>query len=83
MGADIPEEKSPKSLEEGVRQIIEVCDVCFQETNESDVEIVLNDIMSILLVVSFQTCATFWYSQNLLKREDVHLSLLFLTDAGL
>lgn len=66
LGADLPEEKSPKGLEDDVRQIIEVCNLCFKEENESDVEIVLNDIMSILLVVSiFAKNAFGWMKINL------------------
>lgn len=34
-----------------MRQVIDVCDLCFGEPNEVDVEMVLNDIVSVLVVV--------------------------------
>lgn len=48
--ANISEEKSAK-LEDDMRQVIDVCDLCFGEPNEVDVEMVLNDIVSVLVVV--------------------------------
>lgn len=48
--ANISEEKSAK-LEDDMRQVIDVCDLCFGEPNEVDVEMVLNDIVSVLVVI--------------------------------
>lgn len=52
LGADITEEKSPKGLEDDLRKIISVCDICFKEATENEIETVLNDVVSILVVVS-------------------------------
>lgn len=51
LGADISEEKSPEGLEDDVRKVIQVCDILFQEQSEAEVEMVLNDIVSILVVM--------------------------------
>ncbi|XP_065205728.1 eukaryotic translation initiation factor 3 subunit M [Planococcus citri] len=51
LGADITEERSNKGLEDDLRKIINVCDVCFKEANENEIETVLNDIVSILVVM--------------------------------
>lgn len=59
LGADIPEEKSSKGIEDDLHKIISFCDVCFIDGQEADVEIVLNDIVSIIVLV----CLT-----NILKK---------------
>ncbi|XKL66820.1 hypothetical protein PGB90_010240 [Kerria lacca] len=51
LGADIAEDKTPKTLEKEVQQIIDVCDLCFKEQNEAEIELVLNNIVSILVVM--------------------------------
>lgn len=50
LGSSISEEKSEK-LDDDLRQVIDVCELCFNEPNEADVEMVLNDIVSVLVVV--------------------------------
>ncbi|KAK7602229.1 hypothetical protein V9T40_009670 [Parthenolecanium corni] len=50
LGSSISEEKSEK-LDDDLRQVIDVCELCFNEPNEADVEMVLNDIVSVLVVI--------------------------------
>lgn len=52
LGAEISEERSPKGIEDDLHKIIGVCDTCFKEGNEPEVELVLNDIVSIMVLVS-------------------------------
>jgi translation initiation factor 3 subunit M len=49
LGAEISEEKSPKGIEDDLHKIIGVCDACFKDTSEADVEKTLNSIVSILI----------------------------------
>ncbi|CAD6245337.1 GSCOCG00013655001-RA-CDS [Cotesia congregata] len=49
LGAEISEEKSPRGIEDDLHKIIGVCDICFKESNEVDIENTLNDIVSILI----------------------------------
>ncbi|XP_030762502.1 eukaryotic translation initiation factor 3 subunit M [Sitophilus oryzae] len=51
LGAEISEERSPKGIEDDLHKIIGVCDTCFKEGNEAEVEMVLNDIVSIMVLV--------------------------------
>lgn len=52
LGAEISEEKSPKGIEDDLHKIIGVCEACFKEGNENEIETVLNDIVSIMILVS-------------------------------
>lgn len=52
LGAEISEEKSQKGIEDDLHKIIGVCDACFKEGNESEIETILNDIVSIMILVS-------------------------------
>lgn len=52
LGAEISEEKSPKGIEDDLHKIIGVCDACFKEGNEPEIESVLNAIVSMLVLVS-------------------------------
>lgn len=52
LGAEISEEKSPRGIEDDLHKIIGVCEACFKEGNETEVEIILNDIVSIMILVS-------------------------------
>jgi len=51
-GADISEKRSELGLEDDLHKIIEVCDVCFNVATESEVEGILNGIVSMLALVS-------------------------------
>lgn len=53
LGAEISEENSPKGIEDDLHKIIGVCDACFKEGQEAEVESVLNDIVSIMVLVGF------------------------------
>lgn len=52
LGADISEEKSPNGVEDDLHKIVGVCDTCFKEQSEADVEAILNSIVSIMVSVS-------------------------------
>lgn len=52
LGAEISEEKSVKGIEDDLHKIIGVCEACFKEGQETEVEMVLNDIVSIMVLVS-------------------------------
>ncbi|KAJ8914603.1 hypothetical protein NQ315_017308 [Exocentrus adspersus] len=54
LGAEISEEKSPKGIEDDLHKIIGVCDTCFKEGQESDVEMILNDIVSIMVLIPLE-----------------------------
>lgn len=49
LGAEISDEKSPRGIEDDLHKIIGVCDACFKEGDEKDIENMLNDIVSILI----------------------------------
>ncbi|XP_018318614.1 eukaryotic translation initiation factor 3 subunit M [Agrilus planipennis] len=54
LGAEISEEKSPKGIEDDLHKIIGVCDACFREEKEDEVETVLNDIVSIMVLIPME-----------------------------
>lgn len=54
LGAEISEEKSPKGIEDDLHKIIGVCDACFREGHEQEVEEVLNDIVSIMVLIPLE-----------------------------
>ncbi|XP_044758062.1 eukaryotic translation initiation factor 3 subunit M [Coccinella septempunctata] len=56
LGAEISEEKSPKGIEDDLHKIIGVCEACFKEGNESEVEMILNDIVSIMVLIPLDRC---------------------------
>jgi translation initiation factor 3 subunit M len=49
--AEISEEKSVKGIEDDLHKIIGVCEACFKDGQEPEVEMVLNDIVSIMVLV--------------------------------
>lgn len=51
LGAEIAEENSQKGIEDDLHKIIGVCEACFREGQEAEVESVLNDIVSIMILV--------------------------------
>lgn len=68
LGAEIAEEKSPKGIEDDLHKIVGVCDVCFKEPNEAEIEAILNSIVSIMVSVSALHCKHFYvklYELNL------------------
>lgn len=54
LGADISEEKSPNGVEDDVHKIVGVCDTCFKEQSEADVEAILNSIVSIMVSIPLE-----------------------------
>lgn len=54
VGAEISEEKSDKGIEDDLHKIIGVCEACFKEGQDAEVEMVLNDIVSIMVLVCTQ-----------------------------
>ena len=60
LGAEISEEKSPKGIEDDLHKIIGVCEACFREGQEAEVESVLNDIVSIMVLVWFLKLYTYF-----------------------
>jgi len=50
LGAEISSQPSPKGMEDDLHKIIGVCDICFQKGNESDIESVLNGIVSVVII---------------------------------
>jgi len=54
LGADISEENvdgAGSGLEKDLHEVIEVCDICFQEASEADTESVFNGIVSLVVMV--------------------------------
>uniref|UniRef100_A0A6M2DN17 Eukaryotic translation initiation factor 3 subunit M n=1 Tax=Xenopsylla cheopis TaxID=163159 RepID=A0A6M2DN17_XENCH len=54
MGAEISEEKSLKGIEDDLHKIIGVCDSCFKEGNDVEIDAVLNSIVSIMVSISLE-----------------------------
>ncbi|XP_046748627.1 eukaryotic translation initiation factor 3 subunit M [Diprion similis] len=54
LGAEISEEKSPRGIEDDLHKIIGVCDACFKEGNETEIETILNDIVSIMVLIPIE-----------------------------
>ncbi|KAJ8984872.1 hypothetical protein NQ317_002711 [Molorchus minor] len=71
LGAEISEEKSAKGIEDDLHKIIGVCDACFKEGQEADVEMVLNDIVSIMVLIPLER------SENIILAFCEKLWLLF------
>lgn len=51
-GAEISEEKSTKGIEDDLHKIIGVCDVCFKDGDPTEIDAILNSIVSIMVTVS-------------------------------
>lgn len=56
LGAEISEEKSSKGIEDDLHKIIGVCDVCFKDGDPTDIDAILNSIVSIMVSVSEKKC---------------------------
>lgn len=56
LGAEIAEENSAKGIEDDLHKIIGVCEACFRDGQEAEVESVLNDIVSIMVLVCISIC---------------------------
>ncbi|XP_056630062.1 eukaryotic translation initiation factor 3 subunit M [Diorhabda carinulata] len=80
LGAEISEEKSPKGIEDDLHKIIGVCDSCFREGQESDVEMVLNDIVSIMVLIPLERSENIIlaFCEKLTKAQGQKLGLVCL-----
>ncbi|CAK1578249.1 unnamed protein product [Parnassius mnemosyne] len=80
LGAEISEEKSPKGVEDDLHKIVGVCDVCFKETNEADIEAILNSIVSIMVSIPLERGENLIvaFSQRLAKAPGPKLGLVAL-----
>ncbi|KAI5641965.1 PCI domain-containing protein [Phthorimaea operculella] len=80
LGAEIAEEKSSKGIEDDLHKIVGVCDVCFKEQNEADVEAILNSIVSIMISIPLERGENLIvaFSQRLAKAPGPKLGLISL-----
>ncbi|XP_078046159.1 eukaryotic translation initiation factor 3 subunit M [Augochlora pura] len=80
LGAEISEEKSPKGIEDDLHKIIGVCEACFKEGNESEIETVLNDIVSIMIVIPTERTGNLIlaFCEKLTKASDCKFGLVCL-----
>jgi translation initiation factor 3 subunit M len=51
LGAEITEEKSTKGIADDLHKIIGVCDVCFKDGIDTEIDAILNSIVSIMISV--------------------------------
>nr|QBH73924.1 eukaryotic translation initiation factor 3 subunit M [Liposcelis bostrychophila] len=80
LGAEISEEKSPKGIEDDLHKIIGVCDACFKEGNEPEIESILNSIVSLLIVIDVDRAENLFlaFSEKLTKAPGQKLGLVAL-----
>ncbi|KAI8425507.1 hypothetical protein MSG28_001523 [Choristoneura fumiferana] len=80
LGAEISEEKSVKGIEDDLHKIVGVCDVCFKETSESDIEAILNSIVSIMVSIPLERGENLIlaFSQRLTKAPGPKLGMVAL-----
>lgn len=52
LGAEISSEKSNKGVEDDLHKIIGVCEVCFKDGEPTQIDGILNSIVSIMITVS-------------------------------
>lgn len=80
LGAEISEEKSPKGIEDDLHKIIGVCDACFKEGQETEVEMVLNDIVSIMVLIPLERSENIIlaFCEKLTKAQGSKLGLVCL-----
>ncbi|KAL4703399.1 hypothetical protein ACJJTC_011188 [Scirpophaga incertulas] len=80
LGAEISEEKSPKGVEDDLHKIVGVCDVCFKEPSESDIEAILNSIVSIMVSIPLERGENLItaFSQRLAKAPGPRLAMIAL-----
>ncbi|KAG5898503.1 hypothetical protein JTB14_015507 [Gonioctena quinquepunctata] len=80
LGAEISEEKSPKGIEDDLHKIIGVCDACFKEGQEAEVEMVLNDIVSIMVLIPLERSENIIlvFCEKLTKAQGLQLGMVSL-----
>lgn len=80
LGAEISDEKSPRGIEDDLHKIIGVCDACFKEGNEVEIENILNDIVSILIHIPVERAENLIlaFCEKLKKAPGQKLGLVYL-----
>lgn len=80
LGAEISTEKSPRGIEDDLHKIIGVCDACFREGQEPEVEAVLNDIVSIMVFIPLEKSENIImaFCEKLTKAQGPKLALVCL-----
>ncbi|KAK0159699.1 hypothetical protein PV327_010787 [Microctonus hyperodae] len=80
LGAEISDEKSPRGIEDDLHKIIGVCDACFKEGNETEIENILNDIVSILIHIPVERAENLIlaFCEKLKKAPGQKLGLIYL-----
>lgn len=80
LGAEISEERSEKGLEDDLHKIIGVCDACFRDATESEVEGIMNGIVSMLALCSGDKTESLILSfcEKLSKAPSTEMSLVCL-----
>lgn len=80
LGAEIADKKSPKGIEDDLHKIVGVCDVCFKEQNEADIEAILNSIVSIMVSIPLERGENLIvaFSQRLAKAPGPRLGMVVL-----
>ncbi|KAJ8878328.1 hypothetical protein PR048_018905 [Dryococelus australis] len=80
LGAEISEEKSPKGIEDDLHKIIGVCDACFKEANENEIESVLNGIVSMLVLIPVERAENLIlaFCEKLTKASSYKLGMVAL-----
>ncbi|CAH1173922.1 unnamed protein product [Phaedon cochleariae] len=80
LGAEISEDKSPKGIEDDLHKIIGVSETCFKEGQETEVEMVLNDIVSIMVLIPLERSENLIlaFCEKLTKAQGTKLSIICL-----
>ncbi|XP_046394201.1 eukaryotic translation initiation factor 3 subunit M [Ischnura elegans] len=80
LGAEISEEKSPKGIEDDLHKIIGVCDACFKEGSEMEIETVLNGIVSMLVLIPVERSENLIlaFCEKLIKAPGYKLGIVTL-----
>nr|QBH73922.1 eukaryotic translation initiation factor 3 subunit M [Franklinothrips vespiformis] len=80
LGAEISTEKSPKGIEDDLHKIIGVCDTCFKEGREQEIESALNGIVSILVMIPLERAENLIlaFSEKLTKATGYKLGMVTL-----
>ncbi|KAK3931597.1 Eukaryotic translation initiation factor 3 subunit M [Frankliniella fusca] len=80
LGAEISTEKSPKGIEDDLHKIIGVCDTCFKDAPEQEIESVLNGIVSMLVTIPLERAENLVlaFSEKLTKATGQNLKMITL-----
>lgn len=80
LGAEISTEKSPKGVEDDLHKIIGVCDTCFKDAPEQEIEGVLNGIVSMLVTIPLERAENLVlaFCEKLTKATGQNLKMITL-----